>query len=111
MSLRLFVFAIFITLIGLTTVGLCADSSSSDQIMLAEIPFSYGEEKFVERVLAHSKGREPVGLVLSGGSARAFAVITSYSIHYTKLYDGLDNFRNLVRRKTGPVKQSHNRTH
>ncbi len=75
MSLRLFVFAIFITLIGLTTVGLCADSSSPDQIMLADIPFSYGEEKFVERVLAHSKGREPVGLVLSGGSARAFAHI------------------------------------
>ena len=52
-----------------------SDSVASDQIMNADIPFVYGEKDFIERVNAKSEGREPLGLVLSGGSARAFAHI------------------------------------
>ena len=43
--------------------------------MLADIPFYYGEDEFVRRIHEKAEGREPVGLVLSGGSARAFAHI------------------------------------
>ena len=49
---------------------------SGDLIMAADIPILYGEKQFLERIEARTGGsREPVGLVLSGGSARAFAHI------------------------------------
>lgn len=44
--------------------------------MDAPIPIIYGEEEFRQRILERTGGtREPLGLVLSGGSARAFAHI------------------------------------
>jgi len=45
-----------------------------DAIFSADIPISYGEESFRERILKRTNGeRDPIGLVLTGGSARAFA--------------------------------------
>jgi hypothetical protein len=47
-----------------------------DGLMDAPIPIVYGEEGFRQRIEARTGGeREAVGLVLSGGSARAFAHI------------------------------------
>ena len=44
--------------------------------MSAFIPIRYGEEEFVRRINERTRGeREPIGLLLSGGSARAFAHI------------------------------------
>lgn len=49
---------------------------ANDNLLLANVPIKYGEEKFIERIEERTGGtREPVGLVLSGGSARAFAHI------------------------------------
>ncbi len=47
-----------------------------EDIMLCNLPIAYGEESFKERILARTEGkRDPIGLVLSGGSARAMAHI------------------------------------
>jgi NTE family protein len=47
-----------------------------DDLMDAPVPIVYGEEGFLQRIEARTGGeREAVGLVLSGGSARAFAHI------------------------------------
>jgi NTE family protein len=44
--------------------------------MSSFIPIRYGEEDFVRRIEERTNGeREPIGLLLSGGSARAFAHI------------------------------------
>ncbi len=56
-------------------VFVSAEQNDSDHIMLADIPFIYGESDFMRRIEERSEGRVPVGLVLSGGSARAFAHI------------------------------------
>lgn len=49
---------------------------TQDTLLLADIPIIYGEENFLERIKEKTGGeREPIGLVLSGGSARAFAHI------------------------------------
>jgi len=51
-------------------------SAHADDLLLAATPLFYGEEAFLARIEARTGGRrEPVGLVLSGGSARAFAHI------------------------------------
>ncbi len=48
----------------------------ADDILSADLPIAYGEEAFRARILERTGGdRSPVGLVLSGGSARAFAHI------------------------------------
>ena len=47
-----------------------------DNLLLANVPISYGEEEFIERIKKKTgEDRESIGLVLSGGSARAFAHI------------------------------------
>jgi len=47
-----------------------------DNLLLANIPISYGNEEFIERIKERTgEDRESIGLVLSGGSARAFAHI------------------------------------
>ncbi|MDD4082485.1 MAG: patatin-like phospholipase family protein [Sphaerochaetaceae bacterium] len=47
-----------------------------DNLLLANVPISYGEEEFIERIKKRTgDDRESIGLVLSGGSARAFAHI------------------------------------
>lgn len=65
----------------MTAQDFSADQGAEDQgpldlIMVSDVPIVYGEERFLERIAARTGGaREPVGLVLSGGSARAFAHI------------------------------------
>ncbi|MBI9104335.1 MAG: patatin-like phospholipase family protein [Spirochaetales bacterium] len=45
-------------------------------IMNTDVPIIYGEEGFIQRITEKTGGvRQPLGLVLSGGSARAFAHI------------------------------------
>ncbi len=49
---------------------------NSNDVLAATLPVSYGEEAFRDRILERTQGeRDPIGLVLSGGSARAFAHI------------------------------------
>jgi len=51
-------------------------TNASAAIMTADIPIMYGDEAFRARIIEKTGGlRSPVGLVLSGGSARAFAHI------------------------------------
>lgn len=50
--------------------------ADDDTLLLADEPIFYGEENFIERINEKTGGqREPVGVVLSGGSARAYAHI------------------------------------
>ncbi|MFA7643099.1 MAG: patatin-like phospholipase family protein, partial [Sphaerochaetaceae bacterium] len=50
--------------------------NNTNDLMAAAVPISYGESLFRQRILVQTEGeRDPVGLVLSGGSARAFAHI------------------------------------
>lgn len=58
---------------ALNPVGLfAADVDEEISLFIVNRPIIYGEEAFLSRI-ADKTGREPVGLVLSGGSARAFA--------------------------------------
>lgn len=51
-----------------------ATETAPDDIIVADIPISYGDEAFRARILERTKGeRDPIGVVLTGGSARAFA--------------------------------------
>jgi NTE family protein len=70
------------TLVCLAGTSLFADASvsqfdnASTDLLAADVPIQYGDASFRERILERTKGeRSPVGLVLSGGSARAFAHI------------------------------------
>ena len=46
----------------------------SDYFLDSDIPITYGEKEFRERILERTGGeRDPIGLVLTGGSARALA--------------------------------------
>ncbi|MBR1938270.1 MAG: patatin-like phospholipase family protein [Spirochaetales bacterium] len=57
-----------------TAVLPAADDISPDDIRMADVPIYYGEENFRARILERTEGkRDPIGLVLTGGSARAFA--------------------------------------
>lgn len=61
-------FIIFVCLLTL--------SVSAKDLMLADVPISYGKEHFVQQIEERTNGeRPPIGLVLSGGSARALAHI------------------------------------
>ena len=57
-----------------STLIYTAEGLSEDDLILADIPIAYGEEEFRSRILERTGGeRDPIGLVLTGGSARAFA--------------------------------------
>ena len=61
---------------ALVKPGLAVAQVPGDGLMDAPVPIVYGEESFRQRIQARTGGtREAVGLVLSGGSARAFAHI------------------------------------
>ena len=50
--------------------------AEEDYFFLSDIPVTYGDEQFRERILERTGGkRDPIGLVLTGGSARALAHI------------------------------------
>ncbi len=56
--------------------GLPAEGGLSNDLLDAVVPFEYGIDRFQQRIADSAGGeREPVGLLLSGGSARAFAHI------------------------------------
>lgn len=58
------------------SLGAVPASAQQDDLLLADTPIFYGEDAFLARLEARTGGeRAPVGLVLSGGSARAFAHI------------------------------------
>ena len=62
-------------LLALVIFPVYADLAESD-LLASDIPVVYGDESFRERILEKTKGeRDPVGLVLTGGSARALAHI------------------------------------
>ncbi|GAB1457356.1 hypothetical protein MASR2M48_26640 [Spirochaetota bacterium] len=64
-------FMLFISLAVATPVF-----AQDDDLLLADTPVFYGKEAFLNRIEARTGGtRTAVGLVLSGGSARAFAHI------------------------------------
>ncbi len=66
----LLVFTLFFSLLRLFAEDV------PDRIMSSDLPVFLGEEKFIQRINEKTGGtREPIGLVLSGGSARAFAHI------------------------------------
>lgn len=47
---------------------------TATDLLVADQPITYGDEAFRARILERTKGeRDPIGLVLTGGSARAFA--------------------------------------
>ncbi|MFA6689914.1 MAG: patatin-like phospholipase family protein [Sphaerochaetaceae bacterium] len=51
-------------------------TNASNDLLAAVVPITYGDEAFRQRILESTGAqREPIGLVLSGGSARAFAHI------------------------------------
>ena len=63
----------------ITITSLFAENTSStflDEMFNSDIPITYGDEAFRARILEKTKGeRDPIGLVLTGGSARACAHI------------------------------------
>jgi NTE family protein len=68
--------SLLLVLCLLVKPGLVTAQAVEDDLMNAPIPIVYGEEGFRQRIEARTGGeREAVGLVLSGGSARAFAHI------------------------------------
>lgn len=73
------VLVLFTLVLGVIPASISAPESvlnNSNELLAASIPVSYGDDAFRRRILERTGGeREPVGLVLSGGSARAFAHI------------------------------------
>ncbi len=68
--------SLFACILIAASLGAVPASAQTDDLLLAATPLFYGEEAFLARIEARTGGeREPVGLVLSGGSARAFAHI------------------------------------
>ncbi|NCC13277.1 MAG: patatin [Spirochaetia bacterium] len=65
---------VMVLLLCMTFSALSAQDA--DDILLADVPIAYGDARFRERIFERTQGeRSAVGLVLSGGSARAFAHI------------------------------------
>ena len=70
--LRKFLFLIIAVLCAVSISASEPDLQSA--LLVSDVPITYGDESFRERILERTKGeRDPVGLVLTGGSARAFA--------------------------------------
>ena len=64
-----------ITTLVLVSVLFSLAAVPANDLLQAVVPFEYGFERFEQRIAEASEGREPLGLLLSGGSARAFAHI------------------------------------
>lgn len=65
--------ALFLAVLAI--LGRFSPAVRADDLLLASTPVFVGRGAFERRVAERARGREPVGLVLSGGSARAFAHI------------------------------------
>ncbi len=60
----------------LFSVEVESDDEFLKEILISDVSVVYGDENFRERILERTKGeRDPIGLVLTGGSARACAHI------------------------------------
>ena len=71
-SLKKFLAMLLLLCMAVSTLA----GMDADDILSADLPVAYGDAQFRQRVLERTNGeRSPVGLVLSGGSARAFAHI------------------------------------
>lgn len=64
----------FVFILLLTSLMLSA-ADRDDWLFLADEPIVYGHDRFASRISGLSEHRAPLGLVLSGGSARAFSHI------------------------------------
>ncbi|MCF7942611.1 MAG: patatin-like phospholipase family protein [Spirochaetia bacterium] len=71
-TLRVYLLLFFL----LSSLLLCAEEGVlNDSLFSAAEPIIHGEQTFIERVKHQAGDQEPVALVLSGGSARAFSHI------------------------------------
>lgn len=62
--------------IAYTAAGQPRKPDTGDAVFMVDVPVSYGEELFRQRIQTNTAGERPAfGLVLSGGSARAFSHI------------------------------------
>ena len=60
---------------GFISAGQFDYTTLDGALYLTDEPVYYGEENFVKRINGHENGEKPLGLVFSGGAARAFAHI------------------------------------
>lgn len=77
---KFFLVVLITILCSLSLFALSTSSEENDEffneILISDIPVVYGDDNFRERILARTEGkRDPIGLVLTGGSARACAHI------------------------------------
>ena len=71
---RALVFLVLFLIVFTAILPAVEEVIPQDDIRMADVPIFYGEENFRARILERTKGeRDPIGLVLTGGSARAFA--------------------------------------
>ncbi len=78
--MKKFLFLVFLIVLSLLPLvaeeAEVVDDEFLKEILISDIPIVYGDENFRERILARTEGkRDPIGLVLTGGSARACAHI------------------------------------
>ena len=72
---RFFALAMLAAVLAASVFASDADIADTG-LLISDIPVTYGDEGFRERILERTGGdRDPVGLVLTGGSARALAHI------------------------------------
>lgn len=68
------IFMILILIFACLAPLAASEVPAPDDIIVSDIPINYGDEAFRARILERTKGeRDPIGVVLTGGSARAFA--------------------------------------
>ncbi len=73
-SMQKRIIALLLFLIVSASAIFAFDDSMAYSIFVSDIPVTYGDESFRNRILERTKGeRDPIGLVLTGGSARAIA--------------------------------------
>ena len=71
--LRRLIAAVLIALMAAVSIYAGIDASATE-LLSSNVPIVYGDEQFRERILERTKGeRDPIGLVLTGGSARALS--------------------------------------
>ena len=75
------VLSLMILLVSLSSIfssqlAINSEDKYLQEILLSDVPVTYGDELFSERIFERTKGeRDPIGLVLAGGSAKACAQI------------------------------------
>ena len=75
MKKNTFIILIFFILCSLAFSEAFDYTTLNGDLYLTDQPVYYGEENFRKRINCHETGEKPLGLVFSGGAARAFAHI------------------------------------